>query len=128
MKYMKQFLIILIITAMGEVSHALIPLPIPGSIYGLLLMLLCLMTGIVKLHQVEEAAGFLINIMPILFLPATSALIDSWETMRGMLLPLLVISIVTTMVVVVASGKVTDLLMQREKEESDTKDTTGGAP
>ena len=128
MKYMKQFLIILIITAIGEVSHALIPLPIPGSIYGLLLMLLCLMTGIVKLYQVEEAAGFLINIMPILFLPATSALIDSWETMRGMLLPLLVISIVTTMVVVVASGKVTDLLMQREKGESDTKDTTGGAP
>ena len=52
---MKQFLIILIITAIGEVSHALIPLPIPGSIYGLLLMLLCLMTGIVKLYQVKKS-------------------------------------------------------------------------
>ena len=127
MKYIKQFLIIVIVTALGETCHALIPLPIPGSIYGLLLMLVCLMTGIVKLHQVEDTAGFLISIMPILFIPATSALIDSWAAMRDMLVPLLVISIVTTFVVVAASGKVTDLMMRYKERDASAKDTKGGA-
>ena len=39
MKYIKQFSIIITVSFLGEVLHALLPLPIPASIYGLLLML-----------------------------------------------------------------------------------------
>ena len=46
MKYVRQFWIILLISAMGEALHVLIPLPVPASVYGLVLMLLCLVTGI----------------------------------------------------------------------------------
>ncbi len=70
MKLLYQFGIILFITFLGEALYALLPLPVPASIYGLLLMLLCLVTGIVRLEQVKIAADFLLEIMPPMFIPA----------------------------------------------------------
>ena len=55
MKYVRQFWIILLISAMGEALHVLIPLPVPASVYGLVIMLIALGTHIIKLEQVKEA-------------------------------------------------------------------------
>ena len=52
MKLLRQFLIILLLSLVGEGLHALLPLPVPASVYGLVLMLLCLCTGILRLDQV----------------------------------------------------------------------------
>ena len=49
MKYLKQFAIILAVCLVGEVLKGLLPLPIPASVYGLVLMLLALMCGAVFL-------------------------------------------------------------------------------
>ena len=64
MKYFKQFGIILTVSFLGELLHALIPLPVPASIYGLVLMLAALITGLIPLDRVREAGSFLIEIMP----------------------------------------------------------------
>ena len=45
MKFLKQFSIILFISFLGEILHTLIPLPVPASVYGLVLMLAALVTG-----------------------------------------------------------------------------------
>ena len=63
MKYLRQLLMILIFSFIGEVLHAVIPIQMPASIYGLVLLFIALMTGLVKLPQVHEAARFLIEIM-----------------------------------------------------------------
>ena len=60
-----------------------------ASIYGLVLLFIALMTGLVKLPQVHEAARFLIEIMPLMFIPAGVGLIDSWGELRPILLPVL---------------------------------------
>ena len=70
MKYIRQFFIILLFCFLGEFLKYLIPLPIPTSIYGLILMLTALLTGILKVDQVDETAVFLIDIMPVMFIPA----------------------------------------------------------
>ena len=49
MKYIRQMTIILSVTCVAEILKYFIPLPIPASIYGLVLMFLLLVTGIVKL-------------------------------------------------------------------------------
>lgn len=77
MKYLRQFCIILLISFLGELLHILIPLPIPASVYGLVLMLTALCTGILKLTQVRETADFLIEIMPVMFIPAAVGLLES---------------------------------------------------
>lgn len=87
MKYLRQLLMILIFSFIGEVLHAVIPIQMPASIYGLVLLFIALMTGLVKLPQVHEAARFLIEIMPLMFIPAGVGLIDSWGELRPILLP-----------------------------------------
>ena len=79
MKFLRQFMIILLLSFLGEVLKMFIPLPIPASVYGLVLMLVCLMTGVLKTSQVKDAAFFLIEIMPVMFIPAAAGLIDSWS-------------------------------------------------
>ncbi len=105
MKFLRQFMIILLLSFLGEVLKMFIPLPIPASVYGLVLMLLCLVTGILKTSQVKDAAFFLIEIMPVMFIPAAAGLIDSWKVLQPLLLPILVITVVITVFVMVITGK-----------------------
>lgn len=113
MKFLRQFMIILLLSFLGEVLKMFIPLPIPASVYGLVLMLLCLVTGILKTSQVKEAAFFLIEIMPVMFIPAAAGLIDSWKALQPLLLPILVITVVITIFVMVVTGKIAQMIAQK---------------
>lgn len=113
MKFLRQFMIILLLSFLGEVLKMFIPLPIPASVYGLVLMLLCLVTGILKTSQVKEAAFFLIEIMPVMFIPAAAGLIDSWKVLQPLLLPILVITVVITIFVMVVTGKIAQIIAQK---------------
>ena len=113
MKFLRQFMIILLLSFLGEVLKMFIPLPIPASVYGLVLMLVCLMTGVLKTSQVKDAAFFLIEIMPVMFIPAAAGLIDSWKVLQPLLLPILVITVVITVFVMVITGKVTQMIAQK---------------
>ena len=113
MKFLRQFMIILLLSFLGEVLKMFIPLPIPASVYGLVLMLLCLVTGILQTSQVKEAAFFLIEIMPVMFIPAAAGLIDSWKVLQPLLLPILVITVVITIFVMVVTGKIAQMIAQK---------------
>ena len=113
MKFLRQFMIILLLSFLGEVLKMFIPLPIPASVYGLVLMLVCLMTGVLKTSQVKDAAFFLIEIMPVMFIPAAAGLIDSWKVLQPLLLPILVITLVITVFVMVITGKVAQMIAQK---------------
>lgn len=118
MKYLKQFGIILIITFIGEIMHALIPLPIPGNIYGLVLMFVLLCTRVLPLEAVKETAQFLIAIMPVMFIPAGAGLIDSWSELSPILVQVVVITLVSTIVVMVVTGKIAQAMIKGAKGES----------
>lgn len=120
MKYIRQFVIILTISFLGEVLKYLLPLPIPASIYGLVLMLTALCTGMIKLADVKETAKFLVEIMPLMFIPAAVGLTQSWDMIRPSLLPLIVITLVSTVAVMAVSGKVTQQVL-RNKAKQRTK-------
>ena len=89
MKYLRQFGIILAVTCAGEIMKYFIPLPIPGSIYGLILMFVLLLTKVIKVDHVKETGEFLIEIMPLMFIPAGVGLITSWSQLQPFLVPLL---------------------------------------
>ncbi|MDO4297088.1 MAG: CidA/LrgA family protein [Lachnospiraceae bacterium] len=112
MKYIKQFAIILAVSFIGEVLHEILPLPVPASIYGLVLMLAALKTGIIPLASVREAGKFLIEIMPLMFIPAAVGLTESWERISPILVPLLVITAVSTVAVMAAAGRVTQAVQR----------------
>ena len=115
-KYLFQFARILAFCFLGEILHAVLPLPIPASIYGLVLMLALLMTGALKLDTVEDAGKFMIEIMPVMFIPAGVGLMESWGELKAVLVPVLVITLVSTIVVMIVSGRVTQAVIRLEKK------------
>jgi len=116
LKYIYQFIIILLISFVGELLHHFIPFPIPASIYGLVLMLVLLCTRVIRLEQVEKVSDFLIEIMPLMFIPGGVGLITAWDELRPILLPVAVIIVVTTVLVMVVTGKTTEIVMKRGKK------------
>lgn len=115
MKYTRQFLLILLFAFLGEGLKSLLPLPVPASIYGLVLLFAALELRIIKLEAVHETGKFLIEIMPLMFIPAGAGLIDSWEALRPICIPVVVIMVVSTVVVMGVSGRVTQFVIRKKK-------------
>ncbi len=116
MKYVKQFLIILVISLIGEVLKEVLALPVPASIYGMIIMFVCLLTGIIKLKDVEETGKFLIEIMPVMFIPAGVGLMSSWGVLKPMLVPVSIITVVVLIVVFAVTGVVTQCVIRSESK------------
>ena len=99
MKHFSEISLIATVSFIGELLHYLIPLPVPSSIYGLLLMLLLLVTHIVKLDHVKTTADWLITLIPII-----------------------VISLATTVLTMAVSGLTTQgLIRLQTKEEKEER-------
>ena len=118
MKYIKQFAIILTVSFLGEALRALLPLPVPASIYGLLLMLLALCTGILPLEAVRETGRFLIEIMPLMFIPAAVGLLESWDRISPIVVELIVVTAVSTVLVMALCGRVTQWVIRKENKKT----------
>lgn len=115
MKYLKQFGIILLVTFAGEIIRYYVPLPIPGSIYGLILMFLLLCTRTIRVEDVKETALFLIEIMPVMFIPAAAGLIESWGELKPILIQTIVMLLLTTIIVMALTGRTAMAVIRREK-------------
>lgn len=117
MKYIVQFEIIIAISLVGELLNHIIPLPIPASIYGMVILFTALCTGLIKLSAVKETGKFLIYIMPMMFIPATVGLLESWSVMQEFLTAIIVISLVSTVLVMVFTGHVTQFIIKLKNKE-----------
>lgn len=116
MKYIQQFLIILTVSFIGELCGLLLPFPIPASVYGLAIMLICLFTGIIKLHQIEDVADWLILIMPVLFVPSAVSLMNVGETLMKDILVISIVTLVSTIIVMIVTGKVAQAIIERKEQ------------
>ena len=115
MKYLKQLLIILSISFAGEILSHYIPLGIPASIYGMVILFTLLCTGALKLESVREVGKFLVGIMGIMFVPATVGIIDCWNVFSRNLWLYLIVIMVTTIIVMSVSAHVTQSLGKLKK-------------
>jgi holin-like protein len=117
MKLLYQFGMIMAVSFLGEVLHELIPLPVPASIYGLVLMLLALMGKVIKLEKVKAAGDFLLDIMPPMFIPAGVGLLTAWTDLKPVVVPVAVITVVTTVFVMGVTGRVSQEVIRRGKRK-----------
>ena len=120
MKYLTQFLRIMAFTLAGELLQRLIPLPVPASVYGLILLFAALCTGVVKLEQVKDAAGFLISILPILFVPTAVGILNNWGMIKDDLISIFLLALLSTVVTFGIAGRVTQSLRKKEEKQDGT--------
>lgn len=117
MKYLHEAVIIAAITFAAEIIKFLLPLPVPASIYGLILLFLLLKSGALKLEQIENVGGLLLELMPLLLVPASVSFLTVLDMIQGMLLPVLIMGFVGTVVVMMVTGMVSQALVRRDGEE-----------
>lgn len=117
MRYLKQIFIIFGITMAGDLLNRLLPLPIPSGVYGLFLMLAGLCAGVIKLEHVEETGNLLLDLMPLMFVPVSVGLLNSFEELKAVMVPLSVISVISTIVVMVITGKTADFIIGRKERK-----------
>ena len=122
MKYVRQLIIILLISFVGEILNYLLPLPVPASVYGLVLLLLALNFRLIRLEDVKEVGVFLTGIFPLLFVPAAAGVMELWAEMGEMLLPIIIAIIPVTVLVMVTAGKTTQALTSRKKSKEAAAD------
>ena len=124
LKYVKQFLIILLISFMGEGLNFLIPAPVPASIYAMVILFICLCTKIIKLEAVKDAGMFLIEIMPLMFIPAGVGLMKSWGVLKPLIIPVVVITVISLIAVMAVSGRISQSIIKaQEKKNSESEGT-----
>lgn len=116
MKYLSQILLICTFSFLGEVLHALIPWPIPASIYGMLLLFFALSVKLIRVDQVKDAGFFLTSFLPVLFVAPIVSLLDCWDQIRAHLIPIVVILIGSTVLCFAVSGRVTQWYIRRKEK------------
>lgn len=116
MKYVRQFLLILAISFIGELLKYVLPLPIPASIYGMAILFAGLMTGFIKLEAVKDTGKFLIEIMPLMFIPAGVGLMVSWGRLKPVLVPVCIVTVVTIITVMAVTGRVSQFVIRRDRK------------
>lgn len=116
MRLVKQGAIIFGVTMAGELLYALLPFPVPAGVYGLFLLLFLLLGGLVKLDQVETAGMFLLDIMAMMFIPATVGIVESKDLLLEVAIPYTIIISLTTVFVMVVTGRTAQFLIGRLSE------------
>lgn len=127
MKYIFQLTIICAISFGAEVLNILLPLPIPASVYGLVILFLLLLFHVMKLEQIENVADFFITIMPIFFISSSVSLITALPAMQGQIIPLILMAFISTVGTLCVTGLVSQfvIFLQRKikgDKEEDNKD------
>lgn len=117
MKYLMQFGIIIGLSLVGEVLNSVIPLPVPASVWGMVLLFILLCLKVIKLDQVQDAADFLLSIMTVMFVPVGASLITSFTDIKDEILGIFAIIIVSTVVCFLVTGKVAQRIIDKSENK-----------
>lgn len=122
MKYVFQLMLIFIISLAGELLYALLPLPVPASVYGLAILFVLLLTKRVKLHQVEDTADFLMSIMPLFFIESTVKTMNAYGLIKGKIPALVLASFLSFAAVTVITGLTAQGIIRLKNRKGKQKD------
>ncbi|WP_409299741.1 CidA/LrgA family protein [Peribacillus sp. SCS-155] len=86
-----QILFIHVFLFLGAAVKHILPLPMPGSMYGLALLFIAMMTGIVKLEWVEKGGNWLLAELLLFFVPSAVGIMNydeifSWQGAESIIL------------------------------------------
>jgi holin-like protein len=117
MKTLKQLGIIITILLVGQILQQHFNLPIPGTVMGMIILLVLLLLKILKLQWVEKISSILLEHLSFLFVPAGVGILTSLDKFKGKVIPLFIVVMVSTIVVMVVTGVTVQLLIKNKKGE-----------
>ena len=111
--FILQCAIIFIFLAIGEFIVWVTGIKLPSSIIGMILLATALKLKIVKLRHVEKVSNFLVKNLGFFFVPPGVGLMLYFDLIKAEWLPIVVASLLSTILVLVVTGWVHQLVRRR---------------
>ena len=97
-------------------SHIIV---IPGNIIGMVILLILLTTNILKLSMIEETSSFMLKYMGFFFVPLSVGIMESYKLIQGSIVQIFIILVISCILVMYVSCKVTDVLISYKEKSHD---------
>lgn len=118
MKIIKQIGIIFTVCWLSILVEKALPFSFPASVIGMILLFICLLTGMLKIEHIQEKSDFLLENMAFFFVPAGVSIINYFDVLKSTWMQLVIICVISTVItfaVTAWSVKLTIRLMRRGK-------------
>ena len=106
-----EFLIIASAGAAGVLFAAIPGFPLPGTVTGMLIMLVLLLSGLIKLKWISSAANFFLKFLPLFFIPLIVNLLREADILNTWGFKLVIIIVLTTVITMAATGLTAKLML-----------------
>ncbi len=114
MKIVLELFIILIFTLLGELIASILPFSFPGSVIGLLLLFVALMTKIVKVDQIKDVSKWLQKNMAFLFVPLCVGIMQYFDIIKVSWFEILLILVVSTIITLITTAVIAEKGVKHE--------------
>lgn len=118
MKIITQLFWIFTFAFLGDVVSAIIPIAIPGSVIGMVLLFVALHFHWIEMEQVDEAGNWLTSNMGILFVPAGVALMTNFDILSQYWWQLIIIVLVSLSLMIWFVGIVVQTVKRRLEKKN----------
>jgi holin-like protein len=118
---LKQIGIIFSILFVGNFLQMITGLPIPGTVIGMIILLVCLLTGTIKVEMVDDISKFLLAQLTFLFVPAGVGIMTSIDVIKDKWLSILLIIILSTVIVIAVTGLTVQALKKMKKVKKEAE-------
>ena len=114
MKFFRESILLLSIYFVGEIISKGLNLPIPGNIIGMILLFILLSTNVLKVEKVENLANFFLDHLAFFFIPAAVGLMTSFASLKGSILKIILLCILTTIIVISVTAVTVEFICKRK--------------
>ncbi|MEL6816434.1 MAG: CidA/LrgA family protein [Cyanobacteria bacterium J06598_3] len=119
MDFLNGITLLLMYELLGEVSTAVLQIPIPGPVMGMLFLFLTLLVRGRSLPALDCAGGVLLSHLSLLFVPAGVGIMVHFERLGREWLPIGLTLVLTTLLTMAVTAKTMDLSTQMLSRRSE---------
>lgn len=116
MKILLQIAIVFIICLLGEAIAVVLPITFPSSVISMILLFLLLLSKILKPEHIKEKTNFLLKNMAFFFIPAGVSIMNYYDVLKGNILKLLIICLLTTVITFLATAYTVKFVMKLQNK------------
>ncbi|WP_157087738.1 CidA/LrgA family protein [Oceanobacillus damuensis] len=107
--------VLYVIFLFGNLVQQTFNLFVPGSVIGMIVFLIFLLTGIIKVSWIEEGTKLFVNHLTLFFIPATVGVMNYMEIFSATVLWVVGIVLISTALVMAIAGMVSQWLIRKKE-------------
>lgn len=119
MDILKELSIIFGILFVGEFINKFFALVLPGNVIGMMLLFFLMLSGVIKLKDIEKVSDFLLNNLTVLFIPAGVGIMKHYNLLQGKVIEFILVVFVSTVLVMVFTGYIVQISQRVIKNDRD---------